>query len=334
MSQVQHVRAKHFIIFVTQPKNPVMKKWLFIFFILALYQSRAQDSTVRILRTEANRTITKTVPDTIHKNWIKGGVFNLNIAQGSLKNWAAGGDEFSISMNMYANGHAFYKKGKFSWDNNVDINIGYINTSSLGTRKNDDRFDFISKAGYALGSNFFVSGLLNVRTQFFDGYTYSTPETPLFSSTAFSPAYVVLSPGIDFQPVKNLSIFLSPISSRWVIVANPTLSKIGSYGVDSGKHAMNELGAFGTITFNSNFTKTVSYNARLDLFSNYEHNPENVDLYMTNLFVAKINRIFSVTWNVDMIYDDDVKIFGPYRNAPRLQLKSMVGIGILVKVGT
>jgi len=35
-----------------------------------------------------------------------------------------------------------------------------------------------------------------------------------------------------------------------------------------------------------------------------------------------------------MIYDDDVKIFGPYRNAPRLQLKSMVGVGILLKMGT
>jgi len=119
-----------------------------------------------------------------------------------------------------------------------------------------------------------------------------------------------------------------------VIVANPTLSKLGAYGVDPGKHSMNELGAFGTITFKSNFTKTVTYNARLDLFSNYEHNPENVDLYMTNLFAAKISRMFSVTWNVDMIYDDDVRIFGPYHNSPRLQLKSVVGIGILVKVGT
>ena len=311
-----------------------MKKWLFIFFVLAVYEGKAQDPTIRILKTEANRTITKTVPDTIHKNWIKGGLFNLNIAQGSLKNWAAGGDEFSLSLNMYANAHAFYTKGKVSWDNNVDINLGYINTTSLGTRKNDDRFDFLSKAGYSLGSKFFVSALLNMRTQFFDGYTYSTPETPLFSSTAFSPAYIVVSPGIDYKPVKNLSIFISPISSRWVIVANPTLSKIGSYGVDSGRHWTNELGAFATITFNSNFTKSITYNARIDLFSNYEHNPFNVDVYFTNLFAAKFSKKFAVTWNVDMIYDDDVRNFGPKQNAPRMQIKSVIGIGILIKVGT
>ena len=115
---------------------------------------------------------------------------------------------------------------------------------------------------------------------------------------------------------------------------NPTLSKIGAYGVDSGKKSINQLGAFGTIIFKSNFTKNITYNARIDLFSNYEHNPFNIDVYITNLFAAKFSKKFAVTWNVDMIYDDDVRIFGPQRNSPRLQMKSVIGIGILIKVGT
>ena len=72
----------------------------------------------------------------------------------------------------------------------------------------------------------------------------------------------------------------------------------------------------------------------MDLFSNYQHNPFNVDFYMTNLFAAKFSKKFAVTWNVDMIYDDDVRIFGPKQNSPRMQLKSVVGIGILLKVGS
>jgi Protein of unknown function (DUF3078) len=234
---------------------------------------------------------------------------------------------------MYANGHAYYKNKKVTWDNNVDINIGYIHTTSLGTRKSDDRFDFLSKLGYDLGSKVSLTGLFDMRTQFFDGYTYST-DYPIFSSTAFSPGYVLLSPGFDYKPVKSLSIFVSPISSRWVVVLNPTLSKIGAYGVDTGKHYISQLGAFGTIIFNSNFTKTITFNSRMDLFSNYQHNPFNIDFYMTNLFAAKFSKKFAVTWNVDMIYDDDVRIFGPKQNAPRMQLKSVVGIGILLKVGT
>jgi hypothetical protein len=28
------------------------------------------------------------------------------------------GDEFSMAMNMYTNGHAYYKREKITWDNN------------------------------------------------------------------------------------------------------------------------------------------------------------------------------------------------------------------------
>jgi hypothetical protein len=310
-----------------------MKKWVFIFFVLITGIVTAQDSTISILKKEANRTITKAVPDTLKKNWIKGGLFNLNVGQTSLKDWAAGGDEFSMALNMYTNGHAYYKKGRTTWDNNVDVNIGYINTSSLGTRKTDDRFDLLSKYGYALNQKISASALFDMRTQFFDGYTYSS-AVPVFSSTSFSPGYILLSPGFDYKPVKNLSIFVSPISSRWVIVVNSTLSKNGAYGVDSGKRSINQLGAFATIIFNSNFTKTITFNSRIDLFSNYEHNPYNVDVYMTNFFAAKISKKFAVTWNVDMIYDDDVRQFGPNHDSPRLQIKSVMGIGVLFKAGT
>jgi hypothetical protein len=55
---------------------------------------------------------------------------------------------------------------------------------------------------------------------------------------------------------------------------------------------------------------------------------------MTNLFAAKFTKLFSVTWNVDLIYDDDVRIFGTQHNAPRLQLKSLIGLGVLMKIGT
>jgi len=312
----------------------MMRKWFLAILILSVNNLRAQDSTISILKKEAGRAIQKSVPDTLTKKWIKGGLFNLNVGQSSLKNWAAGGDEFSMAMNMYANAHAYYKNKKITWDNNLDINVGYINTTSLGTRKSDDRFDFLSKVGYALGPKLSASGLFDLRTQFFDGYTYGNPDIPSFSSTAFSPGYVLFSPGFDYKPVKGLSIFVSPVSSRWVVVVNPTLSKMGAYGVDSGKHYISQVGAFATVIFKSNFTKTITYNARIDLFSNYQHNPQNIDVYMTNLFAAKFSKLFSVTWGLDMIYDDDTQIFGPKHNAPRMQVKSVIGIGILLKAGT
>ena len=75
----------------------------------------------------------------------------------------------------------------------------------------------------------------------------------------------------------------------------------------------------------------MTYKGRLDLFSNYDHNPKNVDLYFTNVLNIKLSRILTLTWSVDMIYDDDVRLFGDNNNGAALQLKSLAGIGLLAK---
>ena len=65
----------------------------------------------------------------------------------------------------------------------------------------------------------------------------------------------------------------------------------------------------------------------MDLFSNYAHNPQNVDMYLTNSLSFKINKFLAATYSLDAIYDDDVRSFGKNGNSPGLQLKSLVGIG-------
>jgi hypothetical protein len=77
----------------------------------------------------------------------------------------------------------------------------------------------------------------------------------------------------------------------------------------------------------------LAYKGRLDLFSNYRNNPQNIDVFMTNILSINFTKVLSATWNVDLIYDDDVRLFGPANTSPALQLKSLVGIGLLVKLG-
>lgn len=114
------------------------------FLILLFLQISAQDKTVKGLQAETNKTIKKE-EDTTKKLWRHGGLFSLNLSQGSLKNWSAGGDDFSLSINSFLNVFAFYKKDKYSWDNTLDVNFGYLKTTSLGARKNDDRIDLFIK---------------------------------------------------------------------------------------------------------------------------------------------------------------------------------------------
>ncbi|HEX4875170.1 MAG TPA: DUF3078 domain-containing protein, partial [Chitinophagaceae bacterium] len=190
----------------------------------------AQDATIKKLQTESLRPIKKEIPDTASNQWKCGGVYGINIGQGSQSNWAAGGDDFSFTLNTSLRLFAFYKEKNHSWDNTLDVNFGYINTTSLGGRKNDDRFDLLTKYGLALNSKLNLATLVNFRSQLLNGYTWPN-NVKTFASAFLSPAYLVASQGLDYKPVKDLSIFVSPVTSRWVFVKDSLLSAKGEYGV-------------------------------------------------------------------------------------------------------
>jgi hypothetical protein len=309
-----------------------MKKTLLMAGICSFLLSAAQDKNVKGLQNESGRTIKKDAADTATKTWKKGGIYSLNIAQGSLSNWAAGGDDFTLSVNSLLSMYAFYQKDKHSWDNTFDFNLGYVNTTSLGNRKNDDRFDLLSKYGYALNPKLNLAGLFNLRSQFFKGYTFPN-NVKTYSSTFMAPGYILLSLGLDLKPTKNktLSIFVSPVTARWVIVRDTALANKGLYGVTPGKKSNLEFGAFASINYLKEINKNITYKGRLDLFSNYRRNPQNVDLFMSNILNVKLSKVLAATWGVDLIYDDDVHLFGKNQRSAALQIKSLVGLGLLVK---
>jgi len=298
---------------------------------IAISNSYGQDQSVKDMSANATKEIKKEKIDSA-KTWKSGGLFNLNFGQGSQSNWAAGGDDFSLTIASYLGFYAFYKKDKYSWDNTIDINYGLINTTSLGTRKNDDRIDLLSKVGYALTSKLDVAALFNFHSQFSKGYNYNSDGSKDLLSDFLAPGYVLLSLGLDYKPVTGLSIFISPLTSRWTIVDDDSLSAKGAYGVTPGKKIKNEIGAFASITYITDLNKTINYNGRLDLFSNYEHNPQNVDVMMNNMFTAKVSKILTASLGLNLIYDDDVKLFGPNHNSPALQLKSLIAVGLSVKL--
>ncbi|MBX3256982.1 MAG: DUF3078 domain-containing protein [Chitinophagaceae bacterium] len=291
----------------------------------------AQDATVKEMKDASGKTIEKDPNDTIPSVWKKGGLLSLNVNQGSLSNWAAGGDRASLSIASLVNLYAFYKKDKHIWDNNLDLAYGIVSTTSLGTRKSDDRFDFLSKYGYQIGQkHWYVGALFNFRTQFAKGYSYPEDKSKVQTSDFFAPAYVLLSPNLTYQPSDNFSVSLSPATARWTIVAHDSLSSVGAFGVDPGKKAKTEFGAFASVNYKTKLGENIAYQGRLDLFSNYLHNPQNIDLYLTNVLLLKVTKYITVNFSLDMIYDDDVKTIDKDGNAagPKPQLKQLMGIGL------
>ena len=317
---------KRFLEYLCVNIEKMRRSPLLVLLIFGCSSLFAQDLTLLKLRNETSRSIKKD-PDTTNWNWKQGGMYNFNLSQSSLSNWAAGGDNFNMAINSFFNYYTLFKKDRHGWDNNFDVNLGFIQSTSLGGRKNDDRLDLLSKYGYKIDTTgvWYLSGLFNFRSQFFDGYSFGT--TPVFTSSLLSPAYIILSAGLDYKPDNTLSIFFSPVTSRTTLVLNEKLSALGKYGVEPGQKINRETGLFITVNYNNTIAPNVTYRGRADFFSNYYNQPENINLYMTNLFTFKIFKNLSATYNLDLIYDDKIRIFGPLKKSPGLQLKSIIGIG-------
>ena len=93
--------------------------------------------------TEGEKNLRTQATDTT-QGWKKGGVLSVNLAQTSLKNWAAGGQN-SIAVNGMLSVFANLTKGKSRWDNLLDMGYGILKQGK-GTdpMKTDDKIDFLS----------------------------------------------------------------------------------------------------------------------------------------------------------------------------------------------
>lgn len=283
-------------------------------------QAMAQDPSIKDMQTAAS----KEVKSADSSGWKKGGSFILNLNQGHLSNWVAGGEQNTLGINAIINYAVNYRKKKFTWDNYFDIALGMQNATSFNKfRKTDDRFDFTSKYGREIAKNWYLALLANINTQMLPGYAYTdTNETKI--SSFFTPGKVLVSLGLNYKPSDNFSIFISPITSRWLFKMDKDFYAVDLFGVPAGKKSYNEIGAYLSARYSKPLNAWATYTGRLDLFSNYKRNPQNVDVLFTNLLVMKYNKWLGTSISVDILYDDDV--------LAKTQLKEILGIGLTLKL--
>ncbi len=289
-----------------------------------------------ILVTGMSLTAQGQVADTV-KHWQNSGVFSLNMAQSSFTNWAAGGQN-SVALNGLLSLGANYKKDKSAWDNALTIGYGKMvqQGSDLGWVKTDDRIDFQSKYGRQGSGKWFYSALMSFKTQMTPGYNYPNTEDKI--SDLLAPAYLLFSLGMDYKPTPEFSLFLSPLTSKNTFVNDDLLSAAGAFGVEPGKKFRSELGAYINAAYKKDeILKNVNFLTKLDLFSNYLNNPQNIDVSWEVLIVLKVNEFISATVNTHLLYDDDILIKvdegsgGESIMGKRAQFKEVIGVGLTYK---
>jgi hypothetical protein len=271
------------------------------------------------------------VSDTV-KYWKRSGVFAANFSQVSLTNWAAGGQS-SMSGVFMLNYLANYKKDSLSWDNYINLGYGFLKNNDEPLRKSTDKIEFNSKVGYNTGTNWNYSGLVSFKSQFAPGYNYTAGvrgDTEI--SKFLAPAYINVALGMDYK-TEFFSLFLSPVTGKFTIVNDDSLSIAGEFGVEPGKKFRAELGASARLAFKKEVVKNVTAQSKIDLFSNYLHNPQNIDVDWTFMLNMKVNEWLSANLLTQLIYDDDIKIKNKDtgKSSPMVQFMEMFGVGLSFK---
>ncbi len=268
--------------------------------------------------------------DTV-KYWKVSGKSSLNFSQVSLTNWSEGGDGsvagaflFGITANKL--------KGRNSWDNNFAFEYGMTKNNSESLRKSVDQIYLSSKYGYEIGKPWYLSALFDFKTQSGKGFNY--PNTDIYISRFFAPAYMNFALGFDFKPNADFSLMVSPVSTKFTFVLDDFLASTGSFGVDPGNRFRAELGAYLKMTYiKKTLVKNVDFQTRLDLFSNYLKSPQNIDVNWDVKFDMKINEWLSANLGTTLKYDDDVKFkdSAGLEHGARIQFKQFLGVGLSVQ---
>jgi len=281
--------------------------------------------------TDAEKKLKTLETDTI-AGWKKGAVTSVNLAQTALVNWSAGG-ESSVAVNGLLSVFANYKNENTAWDNSLDVGYGMLQQGqNNGFIKTDDRFDLLSKYGRKAFSDFYYTALVNFKTQFAPGYNY--PNDSVQISNFLAPAYLLGAVGLNYKPNSYFNVFFAPLTGKMTIVNDSALSSVGAYGVAPGDRTKSEFGGYARIIYSkSDFTneilKNVAFTTKLDLFSNYLKDPQNVDVSWETQIAMKVNKYISVNLNTHLLYDADIK----YEDGPaRVQFKEILGVGFTMKL--
>jgi hypothetical protein len=238
--------------------------------------------------------------------WDLGGNGTLGFTQMYLSNWKAGGRS-ALSFLSVLKGYANYSSdSKLKWENSGEIRNGWVRQGGDidQTQKNDDKLELISRLGLSAFKKWYYSAEIDFKTQFFNGYNYPNDSVPI--STFMSPSTTFIKLGLDYKPNKKVSLFLSPITAKYVFVRDTALIDQTRYGVSATSRSFWEPGLNVDFSYKLDVTPRISYETKYKMFLNYQQPFKKVDINWENTIVAQLTNRISMTFMLYMLYDDNV----------------------------
>ena len=265
---------------------------------------------------------------------------NLAFTQTALFNWVKGGEK-SLASLLDVTGYADYnnKQTKLSSNNFARIKLGFLASGENPIRNNTDLIETNSKLNHKAFGKFDFSAIMLFKTQLLKGYNYPNDSVPV--SKLINPAILTLGIGLDYKPNANTSINFSPLSYKGTYMTDTLHIDQTKYGIAADRKSKHEPGVSLMVSHVWKPYKTLGVTNRIQLFTNYINNPQNIDIDWEMILVANLNWFTDLRINIHFIFDDDTKTpvldennkpllnpDGTTKKTARVQFKEMIGISM------
>jgi len=255
--------------------------------------------------------------------WRKEAVTMLQFSQNYISpNWYKGGNS-SIAVLALMKGQINYQKDKISWDNMGEWRVGATTVTGDSLRSynfTDDLFRIYTKFGYQVYKNLSVATSADFQTNFFNIWTANKPKV---KSSFLTPIKFNLTLGIDYKPVKNLSIMVSPLAYKMVYAYHGDSvlgTDVTNYGIKAGHRMLNEIGSSMRVQYVWQPLREIALDTEFYFYTNY-HRVE-LDWEVNCQFI--INRFLSARVTLHPRFDNTVKSSD---SKAHLQFKELLSIG-------
>jgi hypothetical protein len=268
------------------------------------------------------------------------GTLELNTTQSLYKNWNKGG-QTSFSIYLFADLNTFYRQNNWLWDAGILSDIGGFIEEKGNFQVQNDFFTINTRGGYKVAKDIYLGGTVDYTTQFTNTWAEDDDKN-LYRTSAFNSfGYLRSGLGAIYSKNNDFVVGFYPIGTRTTFISNTIYQYFGDgetynaddfynsseyelQGVPAGKKSDTDYIGFANVYWYVPFNKNkMNLTQRLDLMSNYTHNPKNIDFSYRADLNYYINKFFTVGLTLGIAYDDDA--------INRLQLQQILQLGIVKK---
>ena len=223
------------------------------------------------------------------------------------ENWYKGG-ESNHSILGQINFEANYAKKQTTFDNKLELKLGYYNTSQVNGkntfRTNEDLIRFTSKYGLKAFDNWYYSAQFQGYTQFAPVWDTKVPTK--LKSKFMAPAYGNVSVGLDYKPKFKkkgitLSVLLSPFSYNLKYSAVDSIAT--SFGIEAGKQVKHSFGSRFETNLKWTFLEDFTWTNKTQFYTTYE----STEINFENTIDYRLSKYLSLQFFCHYRFDDSVK---------------------------